>query len=63
MDADVLVVGAGLAGLRCAQALRETGREVLVLEASDAVGGRMDFLAALGSDVDAVVAAAITHRP
>lgn len=41
MDADVLVVGAGLAGLRCARVLHEAGHEVLVLEASDAVGGRI----------------------
>ena len=41
MDADVVVVGAGLAGLRCAVRLAELGREVLVLESADAVGGRI----------------------
>lgn len=41
MRADVVVVGAGLAGLRCAQALAAAGREVVVLEASDRVGGRI----------------------
>lgn len=41
MDADVVVVGAGLAGLRCAQRLGELGHEALVLEAGDAVGGRI----------------------
>ncbi len=40
-DADVVVVGAGLAGLRCARALADRGRAVLVLEAGDAVGGRV----------------------
>jgi phytoene dehydrogenase-like protein len=35
------VVGAGLAGLACAQRLTRAGVEVLVLEASDAVGGRV----------------------
>ncbi|MCJ1707910.1 NAD(P)/FAD-dependent oxidoreductase [Microbacterium sp. VKM Ac-2923] len=37
---DVIVVGAGLAGLRCATRLAEAGRDVVVLEADDAVGGR-----------------------
>jgi glycine/D-amino acid oxidase-like deaminating enzyme len=41
VDADVIVVGAGLAGLRCAGALRAAGRDVLVLEAGDAPGGRV----------------------
>lgn len=41
MVADVIVVGAGLAGLRCAIRLTELGREVVVLEAADAVGGRV----------------------
>lgn len=37
----ILVVGAGLAGLTCAKALVEAGREVRVIEASDHVGGRV----------------------
>ncbi|MEU0496575.1 FAD-dependent oxidoreductase [Mycobacterium sp. NPDC006124] len=40
-ETDVLIVGAGLAGLRCAAMLREAGRDVRVWEASDAVGGRI----------------------
>ncbi|MBP0450732.1 FAD-dependent oxidoreductase [Kitasatospora sp. RG8] len=39
--AEVIVVGAGLAGLACALDLTAAGREVLVLEAADDVGGRM----------------------
>ena len=41
MDADVVVIGAGLAGLRCAAELVSAGHEVLVLEAGDDVGGRI----------------------
>ncbi|TGN64459.1 FAD-binding protein [Nocardioides eburneiflavus] len=41
MRAEVVVVGAGLAGLRCAHALTDAGRDVVVLEASDRVGGRI----------------------
>ncbi|HSG79299.1 MAG TPA: NAD(P)/FAD-dependent oxidoreductase [Acidimicrobiia bacterium] len=38
---DVVVVGAGLAGLSCARELNRRGFEVSVLEASDGVGGRV----------------------
>jgi phytoene dehydrogenase-like protein len=38
---DVVVVGAGLAGLRAAQLLAAAGREVVVLEAGDDIGGRV----------------------
>lgn len=40
-DSDVLVVGAGLAGLACAIRLVDAGLDVQVLEGSDAVGGRV----------------------
>ncbi len=39
-DADVAVVGAGVAGLACAAALREAGRTCILLEASSRIGGR-----------------------
>ena len=39
-ETDVVVVGAGLAGLACARELALAGRETVVLEASDDVGGR-----------------------
>jgi phytoene dehydrogenase-like protein len=38
---DVYVVGAGLAGLRCARRLHERGVAATVLEAADGVGGRV----------------------
>lgn len=41
MDTDVVVIGAGLAGLQSARRLERSGRSVVVLEAADAVGGRI----------------------
>jgi monoamine oxidase len=42
MDCDVIVVGAGMAGLSAASELRPLGLDVLVLEARSKVGGRID---------------------
>jgi monoamine oxidase len=40
-EADVIVVGAGLSGLTAAREVLRAGREPLVLEAADRVGGRI----------------------
>ena len=41
MQHDVIIVGAGLAGLACAREMVRAGRRVVVLEAADRVGGRV----------------------
>lgn len=38
---DVCVVGAGIAGLRCAAVLLEKGARVTIFEARDRIGGRV----------------------
>lgn len=41
MDCDILIIGAGAAGLSCAQELVRAGKRVIVLEARDRTGGRV----------------------
>ena len=45
---DVVVIGAGLAGLTAAHALQAQGLDVLVLEAQERVGGRVHSMRQLG---------------
>jgi len=51
-DVDVVVIGAGLAGLAAARHLGAHGRSVVVLEASDRVGGRVRSDVVDGATVD-----------
>jgi monoamine oxidase len=50
---DVVIIGAGLAGLSAADRLTEQGHDVLVLEGRDRVGGRIRTTEVVGVRVDA----------
>jgi monoamine oxidase len=61
---DVLIVGAGAAGLAAGQALTAAGRRVIILEARDRIGGRIFTLPATGPGVPIELGAEFVHgRP
>lgn len=60
-DFDVIVIGAGIAGLAAARRLQELGYSVVVLEASSHVGGRIRTDWALNAPFE--VGAGWIHRP
>ncbi|WP_008309935.1 flavin monoamine oxidase family protein [Leptolyngbya sp. PCC 6406] len=59
--ADVIVVGAGIAGLGAARQLQDAGVEVLVLEGRDRIGGRIWTDRSLGVPMD--MGASWLHGP
>ena len=61
-DADVLVIGAGMAGLTTARTLAEAGLRVLVLEAQNRVGGRI-LTERIGDEVIELGAEFVHGRP
>jgi len=60
-DFDVIVIGAGIAGLAAARRLKELGYSVVVLEAASEVGGRIRTDWSLGAPFE--VGAGWIHRP
>ena len=59
--ADVIVIGAGAAGLAAAAALSDAGRNVLVLEARDRIGGRIWTIEDAHSPLGAELGAEFIH--
>ena len=57
------VIGAGIAGLAAAYDLARAGDEVIVLEASDRVGGKVQTQPFAGVDLDTAPDAFLARRP
>ena len=58
---DVVVIGAGISGLACAQRLQEAGVDFVVLEAADRVGGRIRTNFSLGGGRPFEIGALMVH--
>jgi oxygen-dependent protoporphyrinogen oxidase len=63
MSERVIVVGGGIAGLTAARDLAAAGREVLLLEATDRVGGKLRRGEVAGITVDVGAEAMLNRRP
>src|SRR5438067_13710862 len=62
--ADVVIIGAGVAGLAAARRLSSAGRRVILLEARDRIGGRIDTHRAAGWPIPIEMGAEFVHgRP
>jgi oxygen-dependent protoporphyrinogen oxidase len=60
---DAVVVGGGIAGLVAARGIAATGRDVLLLEASPQVGGKLRSAEVAGLTVDVGAEAMLARRP
>ena len=60
-SADVIVIGAGIAGLAAARILAEAGNSILLIEASDRIGGRIRSQAVAGFSEPVELGAEFVH--
>jgi monoamine oxidase len=58
---DVIVIGAGVAGLAAARVLAEAGRRVAIVEARDRVGGRIHTVQAIQGELPVELGAEFIH--
>lgn len=63
MTRDAVVVGGGIAGLVAARGIAATGRDVLLLEGSPQVGGKLRSAQVAGLTVDVGAEAMLARRP
>ena len=52
IDADIVIIGAGISSISAAKLLKNNGYKVLILEARDRIGGRLWTDSSLDADLD-----------